>query len=113
MTGVPLAPNSMRSEVSPLALTGYDLFEVFPNSNVGGKQPQEANEELTITSYVQRFNQVPHFWRFLRGLRTDDPIAELIRNGLDVKASHTMISIELDRLICQGDGQPVQENGGE
>ena len=68
---------------------------------------------MTTTNYVQRFDQVPHFWQFVRGLRTDDLIVELIQNDLDANARRTTISFELDRLVCQGDGQPVEVDGWE
>ena len=68
---------------------------------------------MTTTHYVQKFDQVPHFWQFLRGLRTDDLIVELIQNDLDANARHTTISFEQDRLVCQGDGQVVEEDGWE
>ena len=65
------------------------------------------------SNYVQKFDSVPQFWQFLKGLRTDDLIVELIQNDLDADAKHTSISFELDRLACQGDGEPVEEDGWE
>ena len=38
---------------------------------------------------------------------------ELIQNDLDANARHTTISFEPDRLVCQGDGQSVEEDGWE
>ena len=61
--------------------------------------------------YVQRFDAEPQFWQFLKGLRSDDLIVELIQNDLDAKASRTSITFTPDRLICQGDGEPVSEDG--
>ena len=66
-----------------------------------------------MSSYVQKFDSVPQFWQFLKGLRTDDLIVELIQNDLDANAKHTFISFEPDRLVCQGDGEPVEEEGWE
>ena len=68
---------------------------------------------MTTSNYVQKFDSVPQFWQFLKGLRTDDLIVELIQNDLDANAKHTSISFELDRLVCQGDGEPVEEEGWE
>ena len=68
---------------------------------------------MTTSNYVQKFDSVPQFWQFLKGLRTDDLIVELIQNDLDANAKHTSISFELDRLVCQGDGEPVEEQGWE
>ena len=61
--------------------------------------------------FVQRFDAEPQFWQFLRGLRSDDLIVELIQNDLDANASRTSIAFTSDRLICQGDGEPVSEDG--
>ena len=63
------------------------------------------------SEYVQRFDAEPQFWQFLRGLRSDDLIVELIQNDLDANASRTSIAFTSDRLICQGDGEPVSEDG--
>ena len=40
-------------------------------------------------------------------------MVELIQNDLDANAKHTSTSFELDRLVCQGDGEPVEEEGWE
>ena len=61
--------------------------------------------------YIQRFDVEPQFWQFLRGLRSDDLIVELIQNDLDANASCTSITFNSDELICQGDGEPVSEDG--
>ena len=61
--------------------------------------------------FVQRFDDEPRFWQFLRGLRSDDLIVELIQNDLDANASRTSITFASDRLICQGDGEAVSANG--
>ena len=54
---------------------------------------------------------MPQFWQFIRGLRFDDLLVELIQNELDANASRTSITFTTDRLICQGDGEPVSEDG--
>ena len=66
---------------------------------------------MYVSEYVQRFDAEPQFWQFLRGLRSDDLIVELIQNDLDANASLTSIAFTSDRLICQGDGEPVSEEG--
>ena len=68
---------------------------------------------MTTSNYIQKFDSVPQFWQFLKGLRTDDLIVELIQNDLDANAKYTSISFEPDRLVCQGDGEPVEEEGWE
>ena len=62
-------------------------------------------------TFVQQFDSVPQFWQFIRGLRFDDLLVELIQNELDANASRTSITFTPDRLICQGDGEPVSEDG--
>lgn len=62
-------------------------------------------------TFVQQFDSVPQFWQFIRGLRFDDLLVELIQNELDANASRTSIAFTPDRLICQGDGEPVSEDG--
>ena len=68
---------------------------------------------MTTSNYIQKFDSVPQFWQFLKGLRTDDLIVELIQNDLDANAKHTSISFEPDRLACHGNGEPVEEEGWE
>ena len=63
------------------------------------------------SEFIQRFDAEPQFWQFLRGLRPDDLIVELIQNDLDANASCTSIAFTSDRLICQGNGEPVSEDG--
>ena len=64
-----------------------------------------------MVEYVQHFDVVPQFWQFLTELRFDDLIVELIQNELDANASRTTITFYADRLVCQGDGEPVSEDG--
>ena len=60
---------------------------------------------------MQQFDSVPQFWQFIRGLRFEDLLVELIQNELDANALHTSISFKPDRLICNGDGESVGEDG--
>lgn len=48
---------------------------------------------------------------FLRDLRLEDIIIELIQNDLDANSSFTRIVFNPDRLICEGDGMAVDESG--
>ena len=63
------------------------------------------------TRFVQLFDSVPQFWQFIRGLRIEDLLVELIQNELDANSTRTCITFTSDRLICQGDGEPVSEAG--
>lgn len=61
--------------------------------------------------YVTRFDAVPEFWQFLNGLKSDDIITELIQNDLDAGAEQTSIIFTENKLICEGNGQSVDEEG--
>ena len=61
--------------------------------------------------YVTEADWIPSFWNFLVGLNRDDLIAELIQNDLDQDATRTVISFEDDRLVCEGNGKPVDSDG--
>ena len=66
---------------------------------------------MHVPEYVQRFDAEPQFWQFLSGLHADDLMVELIQNDLDANASRTSIAFTPDRLICQGNGEAVNEGG--
>lgn len=68
---------------------------------------------MAMSNYVQKFDSVPQFWQFLKGLRADDLLVELIQNDLDANAKQTSICFEPDRLVCEGDGEPVEQSGWE
>ena len=61
--------------------------------------------------YVTKFDAIPGFWNYLIGLDRNDLIAELIQNDLDQGATLTVISFEQTRLICEGNGEPVDPEG--
>jgi hypothetical protein len=61
--------------------------------------------------FVTESDWVPAFWNFLNGLDRDDLIAELVQNDLDQGAARTVISFEQDRLVCEGNGKPVDAEG--
>ena len=58
--------------------------------------------------FVTEFDAVPGFWNYLLGLDRNDLIAELIQNDLDQGATCTTISFEKTRLVCDGNGAPVE-----
>ena len=68
---------------------------------------------MSTVKYEQKVDVIPVYWQFFRGLNLGDLIIELIQNELDANASHTSISFLRDRLICQGNGEPVSETGWE
>jgi hypothetical protein len=61
--------------------------------------------------YISRVDLAPDFWQFLVGLRIDDLVAELVQNDLDAGANRTIITFEQNRLICEGDGVPIDDDG--
>ena len=61
--------------------------------------------------YITRFDAEPEFWQYLNGLSHADLIVELVQNELDARATHTRIAFEADRLISEGDGEPVDDEG--
>ena len=68
-------------------------------------------ENKTRRRFVTEANWIPGFWNFLLGLDCDDLIAELVQNDLDQGATCTDISFEQDRLVCEGNGEPVDSEG--
>ena len=63
------------------------------------------------SKYVQEADIAAQFWQFLSGLHSDDLLIELIQNDLDANATCTSITFMSDRLICEGDGEPVSQDG--
>ena len=63
------------------------------------------------TGLVTEVDATPIIWNFLLGLNRNDLIAELIQNDLDQNATCTVISFERDRLVCEGNGRPVDREG--
>jgi len=61
--------------------------------------------------YVTRFDAEPEFWQYLNGLMPEGLIIELVQNELDARATHTRIAFGADRLISEGDGEPVDDEG--
>ena len=61
--------------------------------------------------FVTEADWIPNFWNYLLDLDRDDLIAEMIQNDLDQDATRTVISFEGDRLVCEGNGRPVEDEG--
>ena len=70
-----------------------------------------AIENEPGAKFVTEADWIPSFWNFLLGLNSDDLIAELVQNDLDQNATRTVISFEQDRLVCEGNGKPVDSEG--
>ena len=74
------------------------------------EQIHEAAESQP-PQFVTEADWVPSFWNYLLNLDREDLIAELIQNDLDQDATRTVISFEPARLICEGNGRPVEQDG--
>ena len=61
--------------------------------------------------FVTEADWIPGFWNYLLDLDRDDLVAELIQNDLDQDATRTVILFEEDRLVCEGNGNPVEAEG--
>ncbi len=61
--------------------------------------------------FVTEWDGTPSFWNYLLGLDRADLVAELVQNDLDQEATLTVLSFERDRLVCEGDGRPVEADG--
>ena len=71
-------------------------------------------QQLTDTAeieYVQLFDSVPGFWQYIRGLRFNELVAELVQNELDANSTYTQIKFGFDQMICEGNGDHVDEDG--
>ncbi len=71
----------------------------------------ERSDRDNRPGLVTEADWVPSFWNFLLKLDRADLIAELIQNDLDEGATRTVISFERDRLVCEGNGRPVDIAG--
>lgn len=63
------------------------------------------------TDFVLESDEVAEFWQFLHEMRGDDLLVELIVNDLDAKSPRTVIRFEPERLVCVGEGEPVDDDG--
>lgn len=63
------------------------------------------------SNYIAQYDAEPEFWQFLNNLTHEDLIAELVQNELDAGSTRTSIRFEEDRLICEGNGKPVDGEG--
>jgi len=83
------------------------------STKVVGERVMAHTEIHRGREFVTESDFVPDFWNFLLGLKREDLIAELIQNDLDQRATRTVISFERDRLVCEGNGLPVDADGWE
>lgn len=70
-----------------------------------------ANIDADPADFVLESDEAAEFWQFLHGMRGDDLLVELIVNDLDAKSPRTVIRFEPDRLVCAGEGVPVDQSG--
>ena len=68
-------------------------------------------DRIAERRFVTEADWIPGFWNYLLDLDRNDLIAELIQNDLDQDATRTVISFEEDRLVCEGNGIPVEAEG--
>lgn len=61
--------------------------------------------------YVTQSDTVPEFFNYVRSLHADDLVAELVQNEIDAGSTHTIIEFGCDRLICRGNGAPIDGDG--
>ena len=76
-----------------------------------GRTIAERSGQGNRPGLVTEADWVPSFWNFLLKLEREDLIAELVQNDLDQGATRTVISFERDRLVCEGNGRPVDADG--
>jgi len=73
--------------------------------------PKPTHDADQAERFVLETDQAPEFWQFLNGLRGDDLLVELVVNELDARSSRTEIRFEPDRLVCVGNGAPIDDLG--
>lgn len=66
-----------------------------------------------MPSFQFKTDAIPENWQFLNGLRKDDLIAELIQNELDAGSTLTKIIFYKDKMVCEGNGNPIDDDGWE
>ena len=70
-----------------------------------------AKDGTDPSDFVLESDEAAEFWQFLHGMRGDDLLVELIVNDLDAKSPRTVIRFEPDRMVCAGEGEPVDVLG--
>ncbi|TIL60497.1 MAG: hypothetical protein E5Y79_09440 [Mesorhizobium sp.] len=70
-----------------------------------------ANAREEPVRFVLETDDAPEFWQFLNGLKGNDLLVELIVNELDARSPRTEVRFETERLICSGEGVPVDDDG--
>jgi hypothetical protein len=64
-----------------------------------------------IPQYDTLTDTVPELWQFIMGLRSDDLVAEMIQNEIDAGSTETILSFEEQRMVCSGNGDPIDGDG--
>lgn len=77
----------------------------------GGSFSSALSAPVEPSRFVLETDQASEFWQFLNGLRGDDLLIELIVNDLDAKSARTEVRFEPERLVCVGEGDPVDTDG--
>ncbi len=68
--------------------------------------PPVENDE-----FISQVDVAAVLGQFLNGLHDDDILTELLQNELDQRSTRTIVSFEPDRLVVEGDGAPVDDDG--
>ena len=76
------------------------------NAVIAQYQDIERND-----SFVTKADWIPNFWNYLLNLDRNDLVAELIQNDLDQGATRTVIAFESGRIVCEGNGRSVDDDG--
>lgn len=70
-----------------------------------------ADPDFNDDGYDTKTDMVPEFFNFIRSLRADDLVAEILQNEIDAGSTHTVLDFGADRLIGSGNGAPVDADG--
>jgi hypothetical protein len=70
-----------------------------------------TEREAADDNYVTQSDTVPEFFNYVRSLHADDLVAELLQNEIDAGSTHTIPEFGGDRLICRGNGAPIDADG--
>ena len=66
---------------------------------------------MVETALVQEVDLPAIVGQFLINVRLEDLIVELVQNELDAGSTATSIRFGPDSLVCEGDGEPIDEDG--
>jgi len=62
-------------------------------------------------AFVTRVDAAPAVFQYIGGLKVEELIIELIQNELDAHSTETSIQFQPTKLVCQGNGQNITDNG--